>query len=79
MTLTLLKLMISLYYYFISPPAHLKSLPTAGFDETGGPHMFPGFNPNFDSFEEEMLADWTEDQKKEREVILGNRYVRSNC
>ena len=41
--------------------------------------MFPGFNPNLDSFEEEMLADWSEDQKKEREVILGNRYAVDQC
>ena len=52
---------------------------TAGFDDTGcHPGKFPGFNPNLpnlDTFEEEMLADWSEDQKKEREVILGNRYI----
>ena len=34
------------------------------------------FNPPIpDTFEEEMLADWSEDQKKEREVILSSRYV----
>ena len=47
---------------------------TTGFGE-GGPAMFPGFPANLDYFEEEMLAEWTEDQKKEREVILNNRYT----
>ena len=37
--------------------------------------MIAAAYPNFDNFEEELMADWTEDQKKEREVILGNRYV----
>ena len=35
--------------------------------------MFLGL-PNFDAFEEELMEGWSEDQKKEREVVLSNRY-----